>query len=77
MKNIVLILLILFISIPVFRSNCLIGTGLGLKVIVPGEYTGCEDCIDFLLNNAPEKKSATLTKLNKSANKMPKKSYNI
>jgi len=38
--------------IPVFRSNFLIGTGLALKVIVLGEYIGCEDGIGFLLNNA-------------------------
>lgn len=38
--------------IPVFRSNLLIGTGLALKVIVLGEYIGCENGIGFLLNNA-------------------------
>lgn len=38
--------------IPVFRSNFLIGSGIALKVIVLGEYIGCEDGIGFLLNNA-------------------------
>lgn len=38
--------------IPVFRSNFLIGSGLALKVIVLGEYIGCEDGVGFLLNNA-------------------------
>lgn len=38
--------------IPVFRSNLLIGTGLALKVLVLGEYIGCENGIGFLLNNA-------------------------
>jgi NitT/TauT family transport system permease protein len=40
------------VLVPVFRSNFLIGTGLALKVIVLGEFIGCEDGIGFLLNNA-------------------------
>jgi len=38
--------------VPVFRSNFLIGTGLALKVIVLGEFIGCENGIGFLLSNA-------------------------
>ncbi|MCF7919573.1 MAG: ABC transporter permease subunit [Candidatus Cloacimonetes bacterium] len=40
------------VLVPVFRSNILIGTGLALKVIVLGEYIGCENGVGFLLSNA-------------------------
>lgn len=38
--------------VPVFRSNLLIGSGLALKVLVLGEFIGCENGIGFLLNSA-------------------------
>lgn len=37
---------------PVFKINFLVCTALSLKIIILGEYVGCQDGIGFLFNNA-------------------------
>jgi len=37
---------------PVFKTNFLICTALSLKIIILGEFIGCDDGIGFLFNNA-------------------------
>ncbi len=38
--------------LPVFKTNFLVCTALSLKIIILGEYVGCQDGIGFLFNNA-------------------------
>jgi len=38
--------------IPVFKSNFLVCTALSLKIIILGEFIGCENGLGFLFNNA-------------------------
>lgn len=37
---------------PVFKTNFLICTALSLKIIILGEFIGCDDGLGFLFNNA-------------------------
>jgi len=37
---------------PVFKTNFLICTALSLKIIILGEFVGCDDGLGFLFNNA-------------------------
>lgn len=37
---------------PVFKTNFLVCTALSLKLIILGEFIGCDDGIGFLFNNA-------------------------
>ncbi len=38
--------------LPVFKTNFLVCTALSLKIIILGEYVGCQDGLGFLFNNA-------------------------
>ncbi len=38
--------------LPVFKTNFLVCTALSLKIIILGEYVGCQNGIGFLFNNA-------------------------
>jgi ABC-type nitrate/sulfonate/bicarbonate transport system permease component len=38
--------------IPIFKMNTLVCSALSLKIIILGEFVGCEDGLGFLFNNA-------------------------